>query len=221
MLLLASYLNVSQTQTYDFSTHSLVDTSQSSLYLTFSLLPYSSSSLPYNTTLFPIHSLTDHSSSFFHFFSLPWLQTPWLVLLLVLIPETSSMLCMLLKRYLFLFLHDFFTTLVIFSLNCLSMWCMFLMNIYMWQNRSPTRQSAPKTCRVCGDEIGLKESGELFVACHECGFPVCRPCYEYERSEGNQCCPGCNSRYKRQKGTAYSCYHSFYAFQKSCIVFYF
>ncbi|XP_044493658.1 cellulose synthase A catalytic subunit 4 [UDP-forming] [Mangifera indica] len=68
------------------------------------------------------------------------------------------------------------------------------------ENRSPTRQSAPKTCRVCGDEIGLKESGELFVACHECGFPVCRPCYEYERSEGNQCCPGCNSRYKRQKG---------------------
>ncbi|KAE8686111.1 Cellulose synthase A catalytic subunit 3 [Hibiscus syriacus] len=43
---------------------------------------------------------------------------------------------------------------------------------------------------------------ELFVACHVCGFPVYRPCYEYERSEGTQCCPQCNTRYKRQKGIA-------------------
>ncbi|KAH7577714.1 hypothetical protein JRO89_XS01G0288600 [Xanthoceras sorbifolium] len=69
------------------------------------------------------------------------------------------------------------------------------------ENRPPSRQSsASKTCRVCGDEMGFKENGELFVACYECGFPVCRPCYEYERSEGNQCCPGCNTRYKRHKG---------------------
>ncbi|KAL6978727.1 Cellulose synthase A catalytic subunit 4 [UDP-forming] [Sarracenia purpurea var. burkii] len=70
--------------------------------------------------------------------------------------------------------------------------------------RSPTRQSKTtiKICRVCGDEIGFKENGELFAACHECGFPVCRPCYEYERSEGNQCCPQCNTRYKRHKGSA-------------------
>ncbi|XP_058208031.1 cellulose synthase A catalytic subunit 4 [UDP-forming] [Rhododendron vialii] len=67
--------------------------------------------------------------------------------------------------------------------------------------RSPTlHQSVTKICRVCGDEIGFKENGELFAACHECGFPVCRPCYEYERSEGNQCCPQCNTRYKRHKG---------------------
>ncbi|KAL9436153.1 hypothetical protein AB3S75_022250 [Citrus x aurantiifolia] len=70
------------------------------------------------------------------------------------------------------------------------------------EQRPPTRQSGSKLCRVCGDEIGLKENGELFVACHECGFPVCRPCYEYERSEGSQCCPGCNTRYKRHKGCA-------------------
>ncbi|KAL9431171.1 hypothetical protein AB3S75_026376 [Citrus x aurantiifolia] len=70
------------------------------------------------------------------------------------------------------------------------------------EERPPTRQSGSKLCRVCGDEIGLKENGELFVACHECGFPVCRPCYEYERSEGSQCCPGCNTRYKRHKGCA-------------------
>ncbi|KAH9729167.1 cellulose synthase [Citrus sinensis] len=70
------------------------------------------------------------------------------------------------------------------------------------EERPPTRQSGSKLCRVCGDEIGLKENGELFVACHECGFPVCRPCYDYERSEGSQCCPGCNTRYKRHKGCA-------------------
>ncbi|GAV74276.1 Cellulose_synt domain-containing protein [Cephalotus follicularis] len=64
------------------------------------------------------------------------------------------------------------------------------------------RQSVSKVCRVCGDEIGCKENGEVFVACHECGFPVCRPCYEYERSEGNQCCPQCHTRYKRHNRCA-------------------
>ncbi|KAL1366403.1 hypothetical protein HN51_014231 [Arachis hypogaea] len=69
--------------------------------------------------------------------------------------------------------------------------------------RPPTRQSASSKvqCRVCGDEIGNKEDGGLFVACYVCGFPVCRPCYEYERSEGTQCCPQCNTRYKRHKGS--------------------
>ncbi|XP_068653684.1 cellulose synthase A catalytic subunit 4 [UDP-forming] [Aristolochia californica] len=66
-----------------------------------------------------------------------------------------------------------------------------------------SRQSSrPKVCRVCGDEIGYKDNGEQFVACYECGFPVCQPCYEYERSEGSQCCPQCNTRYKRHKGCA-------------------
>ncbi|KAI5680055.1 hypothetical protein M9H77_01282 [Catharanthus roseus] len=69
------------------------------------------------------------------------------------------------------------------------------------EERPPSRgQFGAKICRVCGDEIGLKENGETFVACYECGFPVCRPCYEYERSEGNQCCPQCHTRYKRHKG---------------------
>ncbi|OMP03190.1 Cellulose synthase [Corchorus olitorius] len=58
-----------------------------------------------------------------------------------------------------------------------------------------------KICKVCGDEIAHKEDGELFVACHVCRFPVCRPCYEYERSDGTQSCPQCNTRYKRLKGS--------------------
>ncbi|KAK4745870.1 hypothetical protein SAY87_012182 [Trapa incisa] len=65
----------------------------------------------------------------------------------------------------------------------------------------PGRQHvAMKECRVCGDMIGLRVDGDLFVACLVCGFPVCRPCYDYERSEGTQCCPQCNTRYKRHKG---------------------
>ncbi|KAM7253870.1 hypothetical protein ACFE04_031552 [Oxalis oulophora] len=72
------------------------------------------------------------------------------------------------------------------------------------EHQPPNRQSqsAAKICKVCGDEIGRKENEEVFVACHVCGFPVCRPCYEYERSEGNQCCPQCHTRYKRHKGSA-------------------
>ncbi|KAG6576087.1 Cellulose synthase A catalytic subunit 4 [UDP-forming]-like protein, partial [Cucurbita argyrosperma subsp. sororia] len=67
-------------------------------------------------------------------------------------------------------------------------------------HRGPA-SSSMKICRVCGDEIGLKDDGKVFVACLVCNFPVCRPCYEYERSEGNKCCPQCNTRYKRHKGS--------------------
>eukprot|EP01018_Ginkgo_biloba_P030611 Gb_17419 [translate_table: standard] len=64
----------------------------------------------------------------------------------------------------------------------------------------PIRQLTFQECQVCGDKIGRNPDGELFVACHECGFPVCRPCYEYERKDGNQSCPQCHTRYKRHKG---------------------
>lgn len=61
-----------------------------------------------------------------------------------------------------------------------------------------------QVCEICGDEIGLTVDGDLFVACNECGFPVCRPCYEYERREGAQLCPQCKTRYKRLKGQFFS-----------------
>ncbi|XP_073304733.1 cellulose synthase A catalytic subunit 6 [UDP-forming]-like [Primulina huaijiensis] len=56
-------------------------------------------------------------------------------------------------------------------------------------------------CQICGDEIEFGVDGDPFVACNECAFPVCRPCYEYERREGNQACPQCKTRYKRIKGS--------------------
>ncbi|EPS71230.1 hypothetical protein M569_03522 [Genlisea aurea] len=58
-----------------------------------------------------------------------------------------------------------------------------------------------QTCQICGDELEITADRELFVACNECAFPVCRTCYEYERREGSQCCPQCRTRYKRIKGS--------------------
>ncbi|OAY68864.1 Cellulose synthase A catalytic subunit 9 (UDP-forming) [Ananas comosus] len=63
------------------------------------------------------------------------------------------------------------------------------------------RALSGQVCEICGDEVGLTVDGDLFVACNECGFPVCRPCYEYERREGTQVCPQCKTRYKRLKGS--------------------
>jgi cellulose synthase A len=57
-----------------------------------------------------------------------------------------------------------------------------------------------QVCQICGDGVGTTLDGDLFVACSVCSFPVCRPCYEYERKEGNQVCPQCKTKYKRHKG---------------------
>ncbi|GAY60250.1 hypothetical protein CUMW_200500 [Citrus unshiu] len=63
------------------------------------------------------------------------------------------------------------------------------------------KELSGQTCQICEDEIEITDNGEPFVACNECAFPVCRPCYEYERREGNQACPQCKTRYKRLKGS--------------------
>ncbi|RVX21393.1 putative cellulose synthase A catalytic subunit 9 [Vitis vinifera] len=63
------------------------------------------------------------------------------------------------------------------------------------------RELSGQICHICGDGVEITVDGELFVACNECAFPVCRPCYEYERREGNKVCPQCKTRYKRMKGS--------------------
>lgn len=73
----------------------------------------------------------------------------------------------------------------------------------IWVQPKPLKNLDGQVCEICGDEIGLTVDGDLFVACNECGFPVCRPCYEYERREGTQNCPQCRTRYKRLKGNIY------------------
>lgn len=65
-----------------------------------------------------------------------------------------------------------------------------------------------QTCQICGDNVGLTVDGELFSACDICSFPVCRPCYEYERKDGNKSCPQCKTRYKRHKGLLLKSTHS-------------
>ncbi|PNT64610.1 cellulose synthase A catalytic subunit 9 [UDP-forming] [Brachypodium distachyon] len=70
------------------------------------------------------------------------------------------------------------------------------------EDHKPVRALSGQVCEICGDEVGRTADGDqLFVACNECGFPVCRPCYEYERREGTQNCPQCKTRYKRLKGS--------------------
>eukprot|EP00267_Zea_mays_P051619 XP_020404592.1 probable cellulose synthase A catalytic subunit 1 [UDP-forming] [Zea mays] len=64
----------------------------------------------------------------------------------------------------------------------------------------PTKSANGQVCQICGDSVGVSATGDVFIACNECAFPVCRPCYEYERKEGNLCCPQCKTRYKRHKG---------------------
>ncbi|MED6203822.1 Cellulose synthase A catalytic subunit 1 [UDP-forming] [Stylosanthes scabra] len=65
----------------------------------------------------------------------------------------------------------------------------------------PLKNLNGQICQICGDNVGLTATGDVFVACNECAFPVCRPCYEYERKDGNQSCPQCKTRYKRHRGS--------------------
>nr|GMC47038.1 cellulose synthase A catalytic subunit 1 [UDP-forming]-like [Ipomoea batatas]GMC49418.1 cellulose synthase A catalytic subunit 1 [UDP-forming]-like [Ipomoea batatas]GMC53122.1 cellulose synthase A catalytic subunit 1 [UDP-forming]-like [Ipomoea batatas] len=65
----------------------------------------------------------------------------------------------------------------------------------------PLKNLDSQICQICGDTVGVTANGDIFVACNECAFPVCRPCYEYERKDGNQACPQCKTRYKRLKGS--------------------
>ncbi|CAA7041461.1 unnamed protein product [Microthlaspi erraticum] len=54
-------------------------------------------------------------------------------------------------------------------------------------------------CQICSDNVGKTVNGDPFVACDFCSYPVCRPCYEYERKHGNHSCPQCKTTYKRLK----------------------
>jgi hypothetical protein len=76
--------------------------------------------------------------------------------------------------------------------------CVVIISLMM--QAKPVKSVNGQVCQICGDSVGVTATGDVFVACNECAFPVCRPCYEYERKEGNQCCPQCKTRYKRHKG---------------------
>ncbi|KAG5034191.1 hypothetical protein JHK87_009101 [Glycine soja] len=56
-------------------------------------------------------------------------------------------------------------------------------------------ESGAHFCNSCGEQIGLDANGELFVACHECYFPICKACFEYEINEGRKVCLRCATPY--------------------------
>lgn len=74
-----------------------------------------------------------------------------------------------------------------------------LISFWVLQIKS-VQELSGQICHICEDGIEITDDGEIFVACNECAFPVCRACYQYERKEGNQACPQCKTRYKRIKG---------------------
>ncbi|KAK8642045.1 hypothetical protein V6N13_011407 [Hibiscus sabdariffa] len=56
-------------------------------------------------------------------------------------------------------------------------------------------ESGVPVCYVCGEHVGLNANGEPFVACHDCNFPICKTCFEYELKKGRKACPRCRNPY--------------------------
>ncbi|KAE9594020.1 hypothetical protein Lal_00008032 [Lupinus albus] len=63
----------------------------------------------------------------------------------------------------------------------------------------PLKNLNGQVCQICGDTVGFTTTGDVFVDCQECGFPLCHNCYEYELKNGNESCPKCKTRYKSHK----------------------
>jgi len=74
-----------------------------------------------------------------------------------------------------------------------------LYNFYTLQSK-PLKNLNGQICQICGDTIGLTATGDVFVACHECGFPLCHSCYEYELKNVSQSCPQCKTRFRSHQG---------------------
>ncbi|XP_004485918.1 cellulose synthase A catalytic subunit 8 [UDP-forming]-like isoform X2 [Cicer arietinum] len=56
-------------------------------------------------------------------------------------------------------------------------------------------ESGVSFCNSCGEQVGFDGNGEVFVACHECYFPICKACVHYEISEGRSVCLRCGNPY--------------------------
>ncbi|KAI4372013.1 hypothetical protein MLD38_010301 [Melastoma candidum] len=62
-------------------------------------------------------------------------------------------------------------------------------------------ESGVPACHTCGQEVGLDAHGEPFVACRECGFPVCKACIDHEISEGRKSCLRCAAPFVAEPST--------------------
>ncbi|KAB5560714.1 hypothetical protein DKX38_005671 [Salix brachista] len=60
---------------------------------------------------------------------------------------------------------------------------------------SKMMESGAPICHTCGEQVGDDANGDLVVACHECNYPMCKSCFEYEIKEGRKVCLRCGSPY--------------------------
>lgn len=61
-------------------------------------------------------------------------------------------------------------------------------------------------CSTCGEAVGCLSGGEekeVFVACHGCGYPLCKPCLEDEIRDGRTACLRCEEPYRHVLGMYY------------------
>ncbi|GFZ06153.1 cellulose synthase family protein [Actinidia rufa] len=56
-------------------------------------------------------------------------------------------------------------------------------------------ESGVPICETCGEQVGLNPNGGVFVACHECNFPICKSCFDYRINEGHSSCLRCGAPY--------------------------
>ncbi|KAH6793027.1 cellulose synthase family protein [Perilla frutescens var. hirtella] len=56
-------------------------------------------------------------------------------------------------------------------------------------------ESGIPICNICGEQVGLTSKGEVFVGCHECNYPICQHCLDYESKEGRNACIRCATPY--------------------------
>ncbi|KAK3017914.1 hypothetical protein RJ639_002790 [Escallonia herrerae] len=53
-------------------------------------------------------------------------------------------------------------------------------------------------CNTCGEQVGLGSNGEVFVACHECNYPICKSCFNEDVKEGRSACLRCGVPYDEE-----------------------
>ncbi|CAK9148106.1 unnamed protein product [Ilex paraguariensis] len=56
-------------------------------------------------------------------------------------------------------------------------------------------ESGVPICNTCGEHVGLSSDGEVFVGCHDCNYPICKSCFDYEIKEGRNACIRCHAPY--------------------------
>ncbi|KAL8468274.1 hypothetical protein ACS0TY_031495 [Phlomoides rotata] len=56
-------------------------------------------------------------------------------------------------------------------------------------------ESGMPVCNTCGEQVGLTSTGEVFIACHECNYPICQHCFDYDIKEGRNACIRCANPY--------------------------